>query len=75
MNSAQHTHDPGIIPVPNADIPISAPIFSNPAEIKEAKQSLNQLDESLIQSRGHSEVIEQVLQDLRSLLDPDTVVE
>lgn len=64
---------PDIVPLPNARLLGSQPIFPTQSEKSGAKQSLNVLDKDIGQSRGQSKLAQATLNDLRPYLDKNAI--
>lgn len=65
--------DLDIVPLPNARLLGSQPIFSTQSEKSGAKQSLNVLDRDIAHSRGQSKLAQATLKDLRPYLDKNAI--
>lgn len=68
--------DQDIVPLPNARLPGSQPIFPTQSEKAVARQPLNVLDKDIAHSRdsrGQSKLAQATLKDLRPYLDKNAI--
>ena len=64
-----------IIPIPDADLSGSQPIFPTVPELSMARQPLEFLNEELRKTNGKSGVVHRVRHDLKPYLDPETITD
>lgn len=64
-----------IIPIPNANLPDSQPLFPNPQEQQTARQPLDYLNEELSRTQGQSNVVQRARDDLMSYLSQDNITD
>lgn len=65
--------DLDVVPLPNARLLGSRPIFLIPSEQSVARQPLNILDRGIIQSEGYSHLAQSTLNEIRPFLDEKVV--
>ena len=64
-----------IIPIPNANLPGSQPIFSTPEEKCSARQSLEYLNSEVSRTNGQSTLAQRARHDLKPYLDQEGVTD
>ena len=64
-----------IIPIPSIGLRSSASLFSTPAERDEARQGLESLNREAVNTHQTSQRLQQTLEDLKQLLQPDNVAQ
>ena len=64
-----------IIPIPNANLPGSQPIFPTSSEHRMSRQPLDYLSDELSRTQGQSSIAQRSKHDLKAYLSPDVVTD
>ena len=64
-----------IIPIPNANLPGSQPIFPTSSEQRMSRQPLDYLSDELSRTQGQSSIAQRSKHDLKAYLSPDVVTD